>query len=84
MSEFDRKEEYSWVGNQETFIDKINIQKVGHSVIGRFGGNSSAGQHKNEDGCIVWVSDALQPFLNGKAHSFRRGMKVKSNTECHW
>ncbi|WP_078543400.1 5-oxoprolinase subunit C family protein [Litchfieldia alkalitelluris] len=26
----------------------------------------------------------LQPFLNGKAYSFRRGMKVKSNTECHW
>ncbi|MDP5276768.1 protein phosphatase 2C domain-containing protein [Chengkuizengella axinellae] len=25
-------------------------------VIGHFGGNSSAGQYKNEDGCMVWVN----------------------------
>ncbi|WP_096274512.1 protein phosphatase 2C domain-containing protein [Paucisalibacillus globulus] len=47
--------EFSWVGSQEHCVDTISIQNVNHISIGRFGGNSSAGQYKNEDGCLVWA-----------------------------
>ncbi|QOR64857.1 protein phosphatase 2C domain-containing protein [Cytobacillus suaedae] len=48
--------EHIWVGNQESFVDEVNICKIGHMVLGRFGGNSTAGQYKNEGGCIVWAN----------------------------
>ncbi|MBK3496477.1 protein phosphatase 2C domain-containing protein [Viridibacillus sp. YIM B01967] len=38
-----------------------NIEKINDIVIGRFGGNSSAGQYKNEDGCLIW-SNVLQDW----------------------
>lgn len=47
-----------WVGSEKNFVDEVNVQKVGETIaIGRFGGNSSAGQHKNEDGCLVWTKE---------------------------
>ncbi|WP_026907321.1 protein phosphatase 2C domain-containing protein [Paucisalibacillus globulus] len=46
--------EFSWVGSQENFVDNISIQHLNHISIGLFGGNSTAGQFKNEDGCLVW------------------------------
>ncbi|MGE7768804.1 protein phosphatase 2C domain-containing protein [Peribacillus sp. NPDC096540] len=47
-------EEFSWVGSQEDFIDNPNIQNLNQIIVGRYGGNSEAGQNKNEDGCLVW------------------------------
>ena len=47
--------EFSWVGSQGDFVDHISVQQINHISIGRFGGNSTAGQYKNEDGCLVWV-----------------------------
>ncbi|HYK72344.1 MAG TPA: protein phosphatase 2C domain-containing protein [Pseudoneobacillus sp.] len=52
-----RIKEYSWVGSQENFVDEINIHSINQIVLGRFGGNSAAGQYKNEDGCLIWVSE---------------------------
>ncbi|QOY35395.1 protein phosphatase 2C domain-containing protein [Anaerobacillus isosaccharinicus] len=60
MSKVAKDEIYSWVGSQEDFVDEINIHKIKHIVLGRFGGNSSAGQYKNEDGCIVWINEELK------------------------
>ena len=48
--------EFNWVGSEEHFVDRINVHIAEHVVIGRYGGNSIAGQHKNEDGCLVWVN----------------------------
>lgn len=48
---------YSWVGSQKNYVDKINIQAVQEVILGRFGGSSTAGQYKNEDGCLLWVSE---------------------------
>jgi hypothetical protein len=48
--------EFRWLGNQENFVDEINIKTINDVIIGRFGGNSAAGQYKNEDGCLVWVN----------------------------
>ncbi|MBY0124285.1 protein phosphatase 2C domain-containing protein [Bacillus sp. S/N-304-OC-R1] len=51
--------EFSWVGSQENFVDNINIQRIGCIVLGRFGGNQTAGQYKNEDGCLIWIDERL-------------------------
>ena len=59
MSFMLKKHEYSWVGSEENFVDEINIHEIQNIVLGRFGGNSAAGQYKNEDGCIIWVSEKL-------------------------
>ncbi|MCA0173207.1 protein phosphatase 2C domain-containing protein [Bacillus sp. RAR_GA_16] len=37
------------------YIDEPTFTQVGTVSVGRFGGNSSAGQNKNEDGCLVWT-----------------------------
>jgi hypothetical protein len=49
--------EFKWVGSEKHFVDELDVSQVGHVTIGRFGGNSSSGQYKNEDGCLVWVSE---------------------------
>ncbi|MFS0822026.1 protein phosphatase 2C domain-containing protein [Bacillus sp. 1P02SD] len=49
--------DFEWVGSQKNFVDTLSIHKQGKITIGRFGGNSSAGQTKNEDGCLVWQND---------------------------
>lgn len=49
--------ELSWVGSQTNFVDTINITEINHISIGRFGGNSKAGQYKNEDGCLIWLNE---------------------------
>ncbi|WP_409368664.1 protein phosphatase 2C domain-containing protein [Lysinibacillus sp. 38-6] len=50
-------EDFSWVGSQKDFVDHINIQPYHHMIVGRYGGNSSAGQTKNEDGCLIWCNN---------------------------
>ncbi|NKE04042.1 protein phosphatase 2C domain-containing protein [Mesobacillus selenatarsenatis] len=49
--------EFSWVGSQEHFVDTPDVFQFGKIVVGRYGGNSSAGQYKNEDGCLVWFNE---------------------------
>ena len=53
----DAIEELRWIGSQENFVDTLSVQKLNRITIGRFGGNSTAGQYKNEDGCLIWVDD---------------------------
>lgn len=48
---------FSWVGSQYDFIDEKDVQLIERVAVGRFGGNSSAGQYKNEDGCVIWVGE---------------------------
>lgn len=49
--------EFSWVGSESNLVDQININNINHITLGRFGGNSVAGQYKNEDGCLIWADD---------------------------
>lgn len=51
-------EDFSWVGSNKHFVDEPDVQKIEGVTIGRFGGNSSAGQFKNEDACLVWIDGA--------------------------
>lgn len=49
--------EYCWVGSQKHFVDELNVLEFKNNmVLGRFGGNSSAGQSKNEDGSLIWAN----------------------------
>ena len=48
---------FSWVGSQQSFVDDISIEQFNHVILGRYGGNSSAGQYKNEDGCVLWINE---------------------------
>lgn len=48
--------EFRWVGSEQNFIDQPDLQKINDIIIGRFGGNSHAGQYKNEDACMVWAN----------------------------
>ena len=48
---------FRWVGSEQNFVDDINVQRIKHVIVGRFGGNSSAGQYKNEDGCVLWINE---------------------------
>ena len=47
--------EFSWVGSQNTFVDTISVEQFGQVIVGRYGGNSSAGQYKNEDACLLLI-----------------------------
>jgi hypothetical protein len=49
--------EFSWIGSQADFVDKMYINNIQHISIGRFGGTSAAGQDKNEDGCLIWTDE---------------------------
>lgn len=51
--------ELSWVGSDRNFVDELDVSLIGSVAVGRFGGNSSAGQYKNEDGCLVWVNESF-------------------------
>jgi len=48
--------DFKWVGSERNFVDQPDLQQVNKIIIGRFGGNSHAGQYKNEDACIVWAN----------------------------
>lgn len=49
--------DYYWVGSQKHFVDELNVLEFkSNMVLGRFGGNSTAGQYKNEDGCLIWAN----------------------------
>lgn len=47
---------FSWIGSEQSFVDQLDIQQIGPVTLGRFGGNSAAGQTKNEDGCMIWAN----------------------------
>ncbi|MDN4607880.1 protein phosphatase 2C domain-containing protein [Sporosarcina highlanderae] len=48
---------FTWVGSDCHYIDQPFVQSIGNVTVGLYGGNSSAGQYKNEDGCVIWVGE---------------------------
>lgn len=49
---------FSWVGSSNSYVDEIKVAIMKQRVTyGLFGGNSAAGQYKNEDGCLIWLDD---------------------------
>ncbi|GHO44141.1 protein phosphatase 2C domain-containing protein [Ktedonospora formicarum] len=42
-----------WLGSEAMYLDTPNVSPCAHMVIGRYGGRSSSGAHKNEDGAFI-------------------------------
>ncbi|TCI53048.1 protein phosphatase 2C domain-containing protein [Exiguobacterium sp. SH1S21] len=49
--------QFHWTGAQSHYVDQIDVMSINHVHVGRFGGNSTKGQYKNEDGCLVWANE---------------------------
>jgi serine/threonine protein phosphatase PrpC len=53
----DRQQDtYSWVGSQKTYVDEADFTHINNVLVAKYGGNSKAGAHKNEDACLVWTN----------------------------
>lgn len=48
---------FRWIGSDSAYVDQAKVLQIDQVVVGRFGGNSAAGQTKNEDGCLMWVHE---------------------------
>lgn len=59
---------FFWVGSQKDFIDKKDVLSIDRVTLARFGGNSSAGQYKNEDGCMILVGQDWELAVILDAH----------------
>jgi serine/threonine protein phosphatase PrpC len=49
---------FRWSGSEAHFIDQPFVVACGPVAIGRYGGHSAAGAHKNEDAALVWCPPA--------------------------
>lgn len=47
--------QYSWVGSREMCLDEISIKQYGEIVIGKYGGNISAGAKQERRWCVSLV-----------------------------
>ena len=45
---------YVWRGSAEPCLDRPELTALGRVSVGRYGGNSGFGAHKNEDAALVW------------------------------
>ncbi|WEG13258.1 protein phosphatase 2C domain-containing protein [Pullulanibacillus sp. KACC 23026] len=73
--------EFSWVGSQKHYIDELNVLEFSNNmVIGRFGGNSSAGQYKNEDGCLIWADEDWEFVILLDAHNTAQSAELIIST----
>lgn len=54
------EESIKWIGSEYSFVDEPDVTEYKDLALGRFGGNSSSGQYKNEDGCLIWAGDDKQ------------------------
>ncbi|GHO68967.1 protein phosphatase [Ktedonobacter sp. SOSP1-52] len=46
-------ESLRWLGSEAMYLDTPNVTTCGHVTIGRYGGRTSSGAHKNEDGAFL-------------------------------
>lgn len=71
---------YSWVGSEKDFVDERDVRWINRVVVGRFGGNSSAGQTKNEDGCVIWQNEDWEFAAILDAHKSAESVKLVIDT----
>ncbi|MCY1691151.1 hypothetical protein OVA29_11055 [Exiguobacterium sp. SL14] len=57
-----------WVGSDEPFVDQQQIDQFGPITFGRFGGCSSSGQYKNEDGLAILIGEDWEMTVVLDAH----------------
>jgi serine/threonine protein phosphatase PrpC len=47
---------FRWIGSEAALLDTPTVARCARVVIGRYGGNTSAGAATNEDGALVWCA----------------------------
>jgi hypothetical protein len=47
---------YRWLGGEAMHLDEVSVDTCGQVVIGCYGGSTTAGAEKNEDGALVWCA----------------------------
>src|SRR5690242_15318515 len=48
---------FRWVGGEAPLLDTPTVARCGRVVVGRYGGNTSAGATSNDDGALVWCAE---------------------------
>ena len=48
-------DKFKWSGSDQTHLDEPTTVSVDRAIIGLYGGCTSSGAYKNEDGALVWV-----------------------------
>lgn len=59
----------NWIGSEQAYLNSPSVENVQHTTIGRYGGNTESGAHKNEDGLLVWQSNSWEFAALIDAHS---------------
>lgn len=59
----------SWSGSKEAFLDKPAVTLCKNIVVGRYGGRTDAGQHKNEDGAFALSGQDWEFMATLDAHN---------------
>ncbi|MED3370632.1 protein phosphatase 2C domain-containing protein, partial [Bacillus thuringiensis] len=72
--------QYSWVGNIEMCLGEISVKQYGDIVLGKYGGNISAGAKKNEDGALVWSNDDWEFTAILDGHNSAESVDLVVNT----
>ncbi len=72
--------QYSWVGNIEMCLGEISVKQYGDIVLGKYGGNISAGAKKNEDGVLVWSNGEWEFAAILDGHNSAESVDLVVNT----
>lgn len=67
--ESNRETQLNWIGSERAYLNMPSVEKLQHITIGRYGGNTESGAHKNEDGLLVWQSISWEFVTLIDAHS---------------
>ena len=67
---------FSWLGEEEKHLDKPSVTKDGPVVVGCYGGNTHAGQFKNEDAAMVWCGHSWEFAIVMDAHNSSESTKI--------
>ncbi|MGN4422629.1 PP2C family serine/threonine-protein phosphatase [Bacillus cereus group sp. MYBK30-1] len=72
--------QYSWVGSREMCLGEVSVKQYGDIVLGKYGGNISAGAKKNEDGALVWSNDHWEFAAILDGHNSAESVDLVVNT----
>jgi len=74
--------EHKWLGSENMHLDKGSVLDCGDIFVGCYGGNTSAGAHKNEDGCYILCDNEYKWRLSllVDSHATNESAKLVVNT----
>ncbi len=70
---------FIWLGSENKHLDSPNVVKCGNILVGCYGGDTEAGQYKNEDGVFVMSRDDWEFSVILDAHNSADSVKLIIN-----